>query len=74
MSDIPSFPYAQLWQERDAALGREPDPRATAREFLALAPQVPLSTRVTTYPLESANDALADLRAGRFTGAAVLVP
>lgn len=48
--------------------------RADAREFLPLAPRVPVRTHVTTYPLERANEALSDLRAGRFTGAAVLVP
>ncbi|HEY2216004.1 MAG TPA: zinc-dependent alcohol dehydrogenase family protein [Solirubrobacteraceae bacterium] len=73
MSDIPSFPYSALWQERTlrsvANLTRD-----DAREFLPLAPQVPVRTRVTKYPLERANEALADLRAGRFTGAAVLVP
>ncbi len=73
MSDIPSFPYSTLWQERTlrsvANLTRE-----DAREFLPLAPQVPVRTRITKYPLEQANEALADLRAGRFTGAAVLVP
>ena len=71
MSDIPSFPYARLWGERRlqsvANLTRE-----DAREFLAVAPQVPVATRTTIYPLERANEALADLRAGRFTGAAVL--
>lgn len=73
MSDIPSFPYSALWQERVlrsvANLTRD-----DAREFLPLAPRVPVHTHVTTYPLEQANEALADLRAGRFTGAAVLVP
>lgn len=73
MSDIPSFPYSALWRERVvrsvANLTRD-----DAREFLPLAPQVPVHTHVTTYPLEQANEALADLRAGRFTGAAVLVP
>jgi len=73
MSDIPSFPYSALWQERIvrsvANLTRD-----DAREFLALAPRVPVRTHATTYPLEHANEALADLRAGRFTGAAVLVP
>jgi alcohol dehydrogenase, propanol-preferring len=72
MSDIPSFPYADLWRERSirsvANLTRD-----DARELLALAPRVPVRTRVTSYPLERANDALADLRAGRLDGAAVLV-
>jgi propanol-preferring alcohol dehydrogenase len=48
--------------------------RRDGEEFLALAPQVPVHTRVTAYPLEAAVEALSDLRAGRFTGAAVLVP
>jgi propanol-preferring alcohol dehydrogenase len=73
MSDIPSFPYADLWMERKivsvANLTRD-----DGREFLDLAPRVPVKTRITTYPLEGAADALADLRAGRFEGAAVIVP
>jgi len=73
MSDIPSFLYSALWQERSVRSVANLT-RADAREFLPLAPQVPVRTRVTTYPLEQANEALADLRAGRFTGAAVLVP
>jgi alcohol dehydrogenase, propanol-preferring len=73
MSDIPSFPYSALWQERSVRSVANLT-RADAREFLPLAPQVPVRTHVTTYPLEQANEALADLRAGRFTGAAVLVP
>jgi propanol-preferring alcohol dehydrogenase len=72
MSDIPSFPYADLWQERTLRSVANLT-RADAEEFLALAPQVPVTTRVHRYPLERANDALADLRAGRFTGAAVVV-
>jgi len=73
MSDIPSFAYSALWQERSVRSVANLT-RADAREFLPLAPQVPVRTHVTTYPLEHANEALADLRAGRFTGAAVLVP
>jgi propanol-preferring alcohol dehydrogenase len=73
MSDIPSFPYRELWEERSvrsvANLTRE-----DARELLALAPRVPVQTHVTTYPLDQATRALEDLRAGRFTGAAVIVP
>jgi propanol-preferring alcohol dehydrogenase len=73
MSDIPSFPYEILWGERVvrsvANLTRE-----DAREFLALAPVVPVRTEVHTYALEAAGAALDDLRAGRFQGAAVLVP
>jgi propanol-preferring alcohol dehydrogenase len=73
MSDIPSFPYRLLWEERQllsvANLTRE-----DAREFLALAPLVPVRTTTTVYPLASANQAIADLRSGAFQGAAVLVP
>jgi propanol-preferring alcohol dehydrogenase len=71
MSDIPSFPYELLWEERVlrsvANLTRE-----DAREFLALAPKVPVRTTVTAFGLEEAEDALARLRAGRIEGAAVL--
>jgi alcohol dehydrogenase, propanol-preferring len=73
MSDIPSFPYAELWMERIVRSVANLT-RADAVEFLALAPEVPVRTTVTTYPLEAAAEALEDLRAGRFNGAAVLVP
>ena len=73
MSDIPAFPYALLWGER-AVRSVANLTRADARDFLALAPRVPVRTHVTTYPLAQANRALDDLRAGRFSGAAVLVP
>jgi propanol-preferring alcohol dehydrogenase len=73
MSDIPSFPYSSLWQERVVRSVANLT-RADGNELLELAPQVPVRTSVTTYPLERANEALADLRAGRFHGAAVLVP
>ena len=73
MSDIPSFPYRLLWQERTvrsvANLTRQ-----DAREFMAVAADAPLSTHVVEYPLAEANRALDDLRAGRLSGAAVLVP
>ena len=73
MSDIPSFPYDLLWEERVvrsvANLTRD-----DGHEFLDVAPRVPVRTEVTEYPLERANDALEDLRAGRFRGAAVVVP
>ena len=72
MSDIPSFPYADLWRER-AIRSVANLTRADARELLELAPRVPVRTHVTTYPLADANDALDDLRAGRLEGAAVLV-
>ena len=73
MSDIPSFPYALLWEERQvrsvANLTRD-----DAREFLAIAPQAGVRSEITRYPLDRANEALADLREGRLQGAAVLVP
>jgi propanol-preferring alcohol dehydrogenase len=72
MSDIPAFPYELLWGERVVRSVANLT-RADGHEFLALAPKVPVHTEITTYPFESANDALADLRAGRFSGAAVLV-
>jgi propanol-preferring alcohol dehydrogenase len=72
MSDIPSFPYRLLWHERQivsvANLTRQ-----DGVEFFRIAPQAGVKTEVTTYPLERANEALADLRAGRLNGAAVLV-
>jgi alcohol dehydrogenase, propanol-preferring len=71
MSDIPAFPYSDLWQERSVRSVANLT-RRDAEEFLALAPRVPVRTTVTTYPLERANEALADLRAGAFSGAAVL--
>jgi propanol-preferring alcohol dehydrogenase len=73
MSDIPSFPYALLWEERHL-LSVANLTRADAREFLAIAPQAGVKTQVRRYPLTAANDALADLREGRLQGAAVLVP
>jgi propanol-preferring alcohol dehydrogenase len=73
MSDIPAFPYNLLWEER-AIRSVANLTRLDGEEMLALAPQVPVSTRVKSYALEDANAALEDLRAGRFTGAAVLVP
>jgi propanol-preferring alcohol dehydrogenase len=73
MSDIPSLHYDDLWGERSirsvANLTRE-----DGHEFLALAPEVPVRTTITTYPLAKAEQALADLRAGAFEGAAVLLP
>ena len=71
MSDIPSFPYASLWGERSLRSVANLT-RADAREFLDLAPRVPVQTRVRVYPLAEANAALDDLRHGRFSGAAVL--
>lgn len=73
MSDIPSFPYRLLWEERlvrsVANLTRQ-----DAMDFLALAAAVPLRTAITVYSLADANRALGDLRAGRLHGAAVLIP
>jgi len=73
MSDIPSFPYELLWGERVVRSVANLT-RADAEEFLGLAPRVPVKTDVTLYPLERANEALADLRSGKLHGAAVLVP
>jgi propanol-preferring alcohol dehydrogenase len=73
MSDIPSFPYDILWEERSIRSVANLT-RGDGEELLALAPRVPVETHVSAYALEDANRALADLRAGRFTGAAVLVP
>ena len=73
MTDIPGFPYADLWQERMIRSVANLT-RRDAEEFLALAPQVPVRTTVTTYPLERAEQALDDLRAGRFEGSAVVIP
>jgi propanol-preferring alcohol dehydrogenase len=73
MSDIPSFPYADLWGERRiesvANLTRDDGAR-----FMEVAGRIPLKTTAVRYPLEKANAALDDLRHGRFSGAAVLVP
>lgn len=73
MSDIPSFPYRLLWGERIVRSVANLT-RRDAVEFLALAPKIPVRTRVTDYPLSEANRALNDLREGRFDGAAVLLP
>lgn len=73
MSDIPSFPYSLLWGERRlesvANLTRQ-----DGIDLFALAPQIPLQTRVTTFPLQRANEALSVLRDGHLEGAAVLIP
>jgi propanol-preferring alcohol dehydrogenase len=73
MSDIPRFPYSLLWEERElvsvANLTRQ-----DGIDFLGLAPRIGIVTKTTAYPLCQANQALADLLAGRFEGAAVLVP
>ncbi|HEX3693736.1 MAG TPA: zinc-dependent alcohol dehydrogenase family protein [Solirubrobacteraceae bacterium] len=72
MSDVPSFPYELLWGERSVRSVANLT-RSDAHEFLALAPRAGVHTKVTSYPLAEAERALSDLRAGRFTGAAVLV-
>jgi alcohol dehydrogenase, propanol-preferring len=73
MSDIPSFPYSLLWEERDlksvANLTRK-----DGDEFFSIVPKAGIVTETVSYPLDRANDALADLRMGRLQGAAVLVP
>jgi propanol-preferring alcohol dehydrogenase len=73
MSDLPSFPYRLLWGERTVRSVANLT-RADGDEFLALAPRVPVRCRVRVLALGDANAALADLRAGRIEGAAVLVP
>lgn len=72
MTPIPSFPYSILWGERTVRSVANLT-RRDAEEFLALAPKVPIRTQVSEYPLEKANEALADLRDGRLSGAAVLL-
>ena len=73
MTDLPSFPYEDLWHERSirsvANLTRQ-----DGEEFLALARKIPVRTTVTTYSLDRAEQALTDLRAGAFAGSAVIVP
>lgn len=73
MSDIPAFPYALLWGERQVCSVANLT-RRDGIEFLGLAPQVPIRTEVISFPLEQANEALRQLRQGQFQGAAVLVP
>jgi propanol-preferring alcohol dehydrogenase len=72
MSDIPSFPYSILWEERSLCSVANLT-RKDGEEFMALAPRVPVRTQVQTFRLEEANEALAALRLGRIHGAAVLV-
>lgn len=73
MSDIPSFPYRILWEERQLVSVANLT-RRDAEDFLDVAAQAQVRTQVTRYPLDQANRALDDLRSGRLTGAAVLVP
>lgn len=71
MSDIPSFPYEILWGERTLCSVANLT-KKDGEEFLALAPNIPVKTEVHTYPLTEVNQALDDLRHGRFTGSAVI--
>jgi propanol-preferring alcohol dehydrogenase len=73
MSDIPGFPYRLLWEERQL-LSVANLTRQDAVEFLGIVPRAGIRTTTIAYPLRQANQALADLRAGRFAGAAVLLP
>ena len=73
MSDIPAFPYALLWGERVLRSVANLT-RADGEAFMRIAERIPLRTDTTNYPLDQANAALSDLRSGRLTGAAVLVP
>jgi len=72
MSDIPSFPYSILWEERSICSVANLT-RRDAEEFLSVAPQVPVRTEIETFSLAEANEALTRLRAGSIRGAAVLV-
>jgi propanol-preferring alcohol dehydrogenase len=73
MSDIPSFPYELLWQERRICSVANLT-RRDGEEFFAIAPRVPVRTTVQTFSLEQANRALQELREGKIDGAAVLIP
>jgi propanol-preferring alcohol dehydrogenase len=73
MSDIPIFPYSILWEERDLTSVANLT-RKDGIDFLSLVPQIGIKVTTKAYPLRQANEALADLRAGRFEGAAVLTP
>ena len=73
MSEIPSFPYEIMWEERVVRSVANLT-RRDAEEFLALAPRVPVRTEVHGFPLGEANDALDALRRGRIRGTAVLLP
>ena len=73
MSDIPAFPYKDLWGERCICSVANLT-RRDGEEFLPLAASIPVKTEVHSYPLDRVNEALEDLRHGRFTGAAVVIP
>jgi len=72
MSDIPSFPYSILWEERSLCSVANLT-RRDGEEFMALAPKIPVRTEVQTFSLEEANEALIRLRSGKIRGAAVLI-
>jgi propanol-preferring alcohol dehydrogenase len=72
MSDIPSFPYSILWEERSICSVANLT-RRDGDEFMALAPKVPVQTEIETFRLEDANEALVQLRGGQIQGAAVLI-
>lgn len=71
MTDIPSFPYSILWEERVLRSVANLT-RRDGEEFLALAPQIPIRTEINEYPLDRVNEAIDDLRKGRITGANVM--
>lgn len=73
MSDIPSFPYRDLWEEREIVSVANLT-RKDGHAFLSVAKEAGVKVHTTPYPLSAANDAIADLRSGRLVGAAVLVP
>ena len=73
MSDIPSFPYRDLWHERTICSVANLT-RRDGEEFLAIAARIPVRTETQTFPLEQANETLAALRSGKLRGAAVLIP
>ena len=73
MSDIPAMPYSVLWEERELVSVANLT-RKDAEEFFPVAGTAGVRIHTTIYPLVRANEALADLRAGRFSGAAVLIP
>lgn len=73
MSDIPSFPYASLWEERSIHSVANLT-RSDGEEFFPMAIAAGVRTETVVYPLERANEALEDLRSGKLQGAAVLVP
>ena len=73
MSDIPSFPYSLIWEEREL-LSVANLTRHDGEEFFTVVPKAGIVTQTVPYPLRQANDALSDLRSGRLQGAAVLLP